>query len=380
MSLELAAEDAAPVVAEAEMEEWVRWLGPDAGGPLVLLGQFMEAIKEEGGDGEAQAIVDIGEMVGRILELASDDACRDFPVCLECLNGELEEQTAELMRLRKENEYFQGVLENFEESIPEVPQSKERITEDKELEYIAVNQIKMAEEENLRMLVNFEALDRDEKEFEDIQGLFWHMFRELDLQIAEAVQKRNAVYAKEKYFREEKEVLKSTNVLDDCFYIHYDGHFGTINGFRLGRLPSTPVRWEEINAALGQVILLLDAIAKLTNFEFSNYILQPKGSFSSIVRKSDLAMYELYNSKRTNRNFDNAMTCFLECIKEIGEYADRTDYKDRKILIFEIRGDSIGHGYSIKYNSNQEENWTKALKYMLLNLKSLLIWVASKQH
>jgi len=35
--------------------------------------------------------------------------------------------------------------------------------------------------------------------------------------------------------------LKRTNVFDDAFHIYYDGHFGTINGFRLGRLQSQPV-------------------------------------------------------------------------------------------------------------------------------------------
>lgn len=40
------------------------------------------------------------------------------------------------------------------------------------------------------------------------------------------------------------EALKRTNVHDDAFHIYYDGHFGTINSFRLGRLPCEPVCWE----------------------------------------------------------------------------------------------------------------------------------------
>lgn len=40
---------------------------------------------------------------------------------------------------------------------------------------------------------------------------------------------------------EQLEKLKRTNVFDDAFYIHYDGHFGTINGLRLGTLPAQPV-------------------------------------------------------------------------------------------------------------------------------------------
>ena len=37
--------------------------------------------------------------------------------------------------------------------------------------------------------------------------------------------------------QEELEKLKITNVYNDTFHIWHDGHFGTINNFRLGRLP-----------------------------------------------------------------------------------------------------------------------------------------------
>lgn len=37
------------------------------------------------------------------------------------------------------------------------------------------------------------------------------------------------------------ELLKRTNVLNDGFTIWHDGEFGTINNFRLGRLPKIPV-------------------------------------------------------------------------------------------------------------------------------------------
>jgi len=91
-------------------------------------------------------------------------------------------------------------------------------------------------------------------------------------------------------------VLKKTNLYNDAFHIWHDGHFGTINGFRLGDLPSRQVRslgvahspltdpawhlltatdrhfqvpWDEINAAWGQAVLLLYTIAKKLNFKFS---------------------------------------------------------------------------------------------------------------
>ena len=38
------------------------------------------------------------------------------------------------------------------------------------------------------------------------------------------------------------EKLERTNVYNDAFCIGHDGAFGTINGLRLGRVPSVPVR------------------------------------------------------------------------------------------------------------------------------------------
>jgi hypothetical protein len=40
-------------------------------------------------------------------------------------------------------------------------------------------------------------------------------------------------------------------------------------GFRLGRLPSQPVEWMEVNAAWGDVCLLLVTMAKKAGFSFS---------------------------------------------------------------------------------------------------------------
>jgi beclin 1 len=70
---------------------------------------------------------------------------------------------------------------------------------------------------------------------------------------------------------EQLERLKRANVFDDAFHIHFDGHFGTINGLRLGTLPSQKVEWTEINAALGQACLLLAALARRCGFKFTKY-------------------------------------------------------------------------------------------------------------
>ena len=39
---------------------------------------------------------------------------------------------------------------------------------------------------------------------------------------------------------------------------------------------------------------------------------------------------------------------------------------------------ATGNSYSVKMQFNSEEQWTKAMKYMLTNLKWGLAWVTSK--
>lgn len=87
------------------------------------------------------------------------------------------------------------------------------------------------------------------------------------------------------------EKLERTNVYNDAFCIGHDGVFGTINGLRLGRVPSVSVRrcpqghldtwpheylmqvdWSEINAAWGQTLLLLYTVARKLDFSFEGYV------------------------------------------------------------------------------------------------------------
>ena len=63
------------------------------------------------------------------------------------------------------------------------------------------------------------------------------------------------------YANGQLEKLNKTNALNDTFRISHEGPFGTINGLRLGKLPSQHVEWSEINAAMGHTALLLETVS-----------------------------------------------------------------------------------------------------------------------
>ena len=52
-----------------------------------------------------------------------------------------------------------------------------------------------------------------------------------------------------KYTNDSLNRLKQINVINDAFYIWYNGPYATINAFRLGNLSMKPIEFKEINAA-----------------------------------------------------------------------------------------------------------------------------------
>eukprot|EP00617_Octactis_speculum_P012874 CAMPEP_0185779438 /NCGR_PEP_ID=MMETSP1174-20130828/95814_1 /TAXON_ID=35687 /ORGANISM="Dictyocha speculum, Strain CCMP1381" /LENGTH=270 /DNA_ID=CAMNT_0028468599 /DNA_START=25 /DNA_END=837 /DNA_ORIENTATION=- len=181
------------------------------------------------------------------------------------------------------------------------------------------------------------------------------------------------------------DALSKMNALNDCFYIWHDGPFGTINGFRLGRLPIESVDWHEINAALGQLALLLKLIENLTNLNF-DYDIKPMGSFSTIAQKpkegqrgAAIKTYNLFNQDRDTifkigqTSFQNGLVYLLEVMKQAGQHIVKDDPPFR--LPYDV-GDAGISGHSIKYGENNDEIWTKALKFLLTDIKWIVAWAA----
>ena len=80
------------------------------------------------------------------------------------------------------------------------------------------------------------------------------------------------------------------------------------------------VEWSDINAALGQAMLLFSTLVDLTGFKFRQYRLQPLGSFSKIIKMDDASnRLNLYYDENftffPKRNFNSALLSFLQCIE-----------------------------------------------------------------
>ncbi|KAI9141473.1 Atg6/Beclin [Paraphysoderma sedebokerense] len=216
-----------------------------------------------------------------------------------------------------------------------------------------------------------------------MEAEYWQSFNTFQSRLHTFQQNRDSLNNKYHFHSAHLEKLKKTNVYNDAFRIWHEGVFGTINGWRLGRVPDKPVDWTEINAAWGQACLLLDTLAKKLNFAFKIYKLSPLGSFSRIEKiDGDKNSYELFGSGDLhlgrifwNRRFDHAMVAFLNCLQQLGDYCELQDENFR--LPYRISKDKIGDA-SIRLQFNQDETWTKACKYTLTNLKWILAFVTKR--
>jgi beclin 1 len=143
------------------------------------------------------------------------------------------------------------------------------------------------------------------------------------------------------------------------------------------------VEWTEINAAWGQILLLLATIAEKLNFTFNGYRLKPMGSTSRIDKlepssstEPKVTTLELFSSGDLtisrmfmHRTFDTAMVAFLECLRQLAEFVEQRDSSVK--LPYRIAKDKIGDS-CIRLVFNQDEAWTRACRYTLACLKVLL--------
>ncbi|KAK2143139.1 hypothetical protein LSH36_874g01079 [Paralvinella palmiformis] len=224
------------------------------------------------------------------------------------------------------------------------------------------------------------------KQLEAEEKRMYQEYNEYKRQLLEYEEAQRSVDNQLKYAKAQIDKLKKTNVFNATFHIWHSGHFGTINNFRLGRLPSVPVDWNEINAGWGQTVLLLHSLCNKMNLNLERFKLVPFGNHSYIESLTDKSKeLPLYGSGGFrffwDTKFDQAMVAFLDCLQQFKEEVEKGNtgfclpYKMDK---GRIEDTSTGTSYSIKIQFNSEEQWTKALKFMLTNLKWGLAYVSSQ--
>lgn len=254
-----------------------------------------------------------------------------------------------------------------------------------QLENDLIKKLQELAEEQKQADDEMKTLEMEKRKMAQQNETYWTEYNQLKYQLFNLDDEILSAENQLAYYKQRIDKLSKTNVLNATFHIWHTGNFATINGFRLGRLPKEPVSWDEINAACGQCVLLLHCLAKKINLKFQRYKLVPYGNNSfieSLDNKSrELPLYVsggfmfIWTAK-----FDQAMIAYLDCLQQFKEQVERDEsnfrlpYKMEKGKIIDSRN---GSSFSIKMQTNSEEQWTKAMKFMLTNLKWSLAFVVS---
>ncbi|PWA73570.1 Beclin family [Artemisia annua] len=321
----------------------------------------------------------------RACEIATTQTRVEQPLCLECMRVLSDELDKEVEDVNRDIKAYEACLQRLEceprNVLSEADFSREKLKMEEEERKLEAA-IKETEKQCSEVTSELKELEIKSNRFKELEERYWHEFNNFQFQLICHQEKGDEILAKTEVSEAQFELLKKTNVLKEAFPITCVGEFGTINSFRLGRLPKVPITWDEINDAWGQACLLLDTMAQYFMPQFQSRIkILPMGSYPRIMDSSNNNTYKLFGpvNKFWSTQYDKAMTLFLACLKDFAEFANNKDKENNKPqekcfkLPYKIEIDKVG-GYSITQSFNKQENWTKALKYTLNNLKWALYW------
>lgn len=320
----------------------------------------------------------------KAFDIAAFQTQVEQPLCLECMRVLSDKLDKEVEDVNMDIKAYEACLQRSELESYDVLNDADFLKEKAKLEE-EERKLQAAVEDTEKQFAEVKAekkeLESKSKLFRELEERYWHEYNNFQFQLASHQEERDAILARIEVLQAHLELLKRTNVLTDAFPIWHDGEFGTINTFRLGRLPKTLVEWDEINAAWGQACLLLHTMAQYFRPKFQYGIkIIPMGSYPRIV-DSNNNTYELFGPVNLfwSTRYDKAMTLFLTCLKDFADFASAMDQENNVPsekclkLPYKIENDKV-ETYTITQSFNKQENWTKALRYMLCDLKWILYW------
>eukprot|EP00161_Ancyromonas_sigmoides_P002966 TRINITY_DN1271_c0_g1_i2.p1 TRINITY_DN1271_c0_g1~~TRINITY_DN1271_c0_g1_i2.p1 ORF type:complete len:424 (+),score=86.04 TRINITY_DN1271_c0_g1_i2:80-1351(+) len=363
-------------------------------------------------------------LASRILLLAREAAQRGetsgnvavaFAVCEECADRLCMELAGLLAAARAERDGAERALQRVR-ALPTPPSQalSHEIAALESEESALLARLSAAENDRISLKSLETALETDEMALKKAETALWEAQNSLEneqnalMEALEAAKKRAAAAGNL------LQRLAGTNVFNDTFHIWHQGHFGTINGFRVGRLPQSALsgsnsaqndpktaqngpksaqngpkmpknapkshenapEWPEINAGLGQMALLMHSLARKCDFSYENVKIWPLGSFSRV--EFDGKSGNLFGEggwKLWNSQLDRALVGLLHAVAQLAGHLARRAPELLPPYEMAPSQAQIG-GLSIKLGFGGDEKWTRAVKYLLTNMKFLLFYAS----
>ena len=273
-----------------------------------------------------------------LFDMMSSNTNIDHPLCEECADQLLNQLDAQCKMIEKEHFDYTNLINKLNQQADNDTEIEQLEKELKELEIeekTLVNQLQNAELKEQELLKEKEERLSEEASLLQQEQIHLLEYSNYKRQLIKLEEKQESVDNLLRNTKFHFNRLRTVNVLNATFHIWHSGPFGTINYFRLGRLPDTPVEWEEINAGLGQVNLLLYCLARKVKLDFKRFRLVPFGNYSTIEvieacstphynfkPGDELHMYRYKGLKyyfEWDGKFDLGMVAFLDCLQQFEE-------------------------------------------------------------
>ena len=340
-----------------------------------------------------ESAVDVDEVLRR-MSLLNNNA--KLPICQECMTQTLDKLKQEIAQANNDlSRYTEALfeLERDQRSGKVATDGDHNSSDLLVREESLTRELNALKEEESTLASELEALILEEEEANAREAKYVQDSVSLNRLIIDSDESIDSVMRRIQYCSSSLKKLKRFSLLNEAFFIHTVSDnanidsikFGSINGLRLGRSKDDPVPWTEINAAWGFLCLLTDVIVKRGSIALSQYRLLPRGSYSVIIKKSDRSALELYADETsggitrflTGRKFDTAMTAFTEIMYEIISHIGREDKNFR--VDFPITEPGKIDSVPVTLQFNSEENWSRAMKMLLANMKRILNFIDSQK-
>ncbi|XP_049852205.1 beclin-1-like protein [Schistocerca gregaria] len=306
-----------------------------------------------------------------------------MPLCEECATVCLEVVLEEMTRAEEEERYYEGVVSRLEareegdtEGVDELERELDEWVE--KLEELRARDARLSELERRVNSLNDQFVAEEESYWRDYSK--WKMIE------SGLCARRWKMLCDSERFEGMLERLRSLYPLNDVFHIWHDGHFATINSYRVGtRAPGSGevVPHQEASVALEFLAMAVQRILTVLSHACSEWEIQLSGSGACLVRRPSGERYVLCSEKRgvfsklvVKTSFDVALCGLVCCVAEIGE------------VLLKASGFELPHavercgkvaGRCVRRAANSEESWTQCLCCLTANVKAIIWWCSENR-
>ena len=340
---------------------------------------FKECLEK--GDTVSFAVM-VAELAGGVY---GEGGCREllpcpWPYCDDCLEDVLKSRGAALNGARARQDAVCAYLTTLEQGQPlgaqEPPLPPPALAaalaeEERALLGSLADAVSVRDAAQARLT----ALTSRARSLKFLASSLWTTHREVSARLSAGRERMDALDVKCSRYREALGRIRSLRVHSDAFFIWHAEPFATINGARLGRTPGHPVEWHEVNAALGQLAMLLSITAARLGYVFQRWRIIPFGSYAKLGAAGDerAALLELSydGSFFAPSRLSNALKPLLACMAELGEHVEKMDKAFRLPHSISSGGDKVG---DLPTALGKDVPWTRAMRMAATNMKWLVAY------